>query len=729
MPAVMFNPDSSYQSLVDQLYGVPSESVSRKLQQLIPLLTIVGHQSQGKSKTLESLTRLPFVHGSGMVTRFAIRTNLRRDVTLVEDFLTAKIEGEDGFNRRYKNGISRDSFRTVIEDASNVLCGTNRSISDKVLEITLTGPNQSPLTIIDLPGIIGQQRDSQSADLPKIIENITRRYIKDPRTIILAVMGADNDFESSRILSLASEYDPEGERTVPIVTKTDEIKDTQGWMSVILNKDKVMRHGWLVVCNKSYEEDSSWEYARQKEEEFFQRGIWRKVHASRKGRGPVLDFLGKLLHDLILKALPAIKAEVSTELYRLNDDLDAMGTPIATIQSACEQVTQANNELQRQVARFLNADYSPEYLVAYAGKSLANMSRRSGVDSDTDDDDYTDDGQESVAVDDDDDDDDDVANDNGSSELTVRTELMAGVDPRFVRSSLQRMYKQYRSAMMDGLHRVTYAEMERQIALYKSCELEGFISFTTFKGVYNGHYLPGWIAITKEHVDRMHNFFRDALQGYIRYACTNKSTAKVFTASFSRFARDQKNEIDRTVKDIFGDEQTPFALNRQFVESVYRERAKNHSLPAMPVELSVTERNEHRQPTQQKLQQLSHLRTPPPEPSQPTATSTTPENNASSSQNQSSSRVDSDWNDVLSTKAMVPCMLAYLTTALDRIVDVVLMQTIERHMIRRIYLYFDLMSQPTEDILKSLIEPPHLQERRKDLKSKIADLERLMDEL
>ncbi|KAF9953284.1 hypothetical protein BGZ72_005528 [Mortierella alpina] len=709
----MFESDSCYQNLMDVLYSVPSEGVSLKLQQLIPLLAIVGHQSHGKSKTLESLTKLPFPHGSGMCTRYAIKVNLRRDATLTEDILTAKIEGQDAFNKKYKIGVSRDAFSTVIEDADSLLCGTNRPIFDKLLEINLTGPTQTPLTIIDLPGIIGQHRDSQGADLPKAIEGITRRYIKDPRTIILAVMGADCDFESSRILTLAREYDPDGERTVPIVTKAGEIRDAQGWMSVILNRDRVMHHGWLVVSNKSYEEDNSWEYSRRKEEELFQSGIWLKVRAERKGRGPVLQFLGKLLHDQIVRALPAIKAEVSAEIGRIDDKLDAMGVPIGDVESAREQVTQANNDLQRQVIRFLEADYSPDYLVAYAGKSLATTSRLSGEESGTDVDDYDEGDQGSVVVDDDDDDTDADAEldyGNGSAVLTARAGLLAGDDPRFASSSLQRMYQRYRYSMMDGLERVTYPEMERQIALYKSYELPGFINFKTFKSVFNGHHLPGWIKMTKEHVDRMHQFLRNAIQGYIRYACANKSTAKVFRSAFSRFARDQKSEIDQTIKDIFEDEQTSFALNRQFVMAVCKERARNHSLPAIPEEQSVIERNEQHLPPQTLRQ-----------PQQPTRL-----NNICTRDVAAKS---SDWNDVLSTQATVPCMLAYLTTALDRIAEMVLMQTIERHMIRRIHRFFDVMTKPTNEMLESLIEPPQLKTRREDLKAKKVSLERLMDTL
>ncbi|KAF8948290.1 hypothetical protein BGZ46_005386, partial [Entomortierella lignicola] len=55
------------------------------------------------------------------------------------------LEDESASNKRYKSGASPMTFRTVIEDAESALCDNNTHISDKVLEITLSGLTQSLL--------------------------------------------------------------------------------------------------------------------------------------------------------------------------------------------------------------------------------------------------------------------------------------------------------------------------------------------------------------------------------------------------------------------------------------------------------------------------------------------------------------------------------------------------------------------------------------------------------
>ncbi|KAG0335629.1 hypothetical protein BG004_008378 [Podila humilis] len=89
------------------------------------------------------------------------------------------------------------------------------------------------------------------------------------------------------------------------------------------------------------------------------------------------------------------------------------------------------------------------------------------------------------------------------------------------------------------------------------------------------------------------------------------------------------------------------------------------------------------------MQQLSDPSTPQPESSQPTAASATIENNARG----------------------------------GGIYDQRRLRTIEWLVIWRIYLYFNLMSKPESEMLRSLIEPTRLQKRRQDPKSKTADVE------
>ncbi|KAG0336172.1 hypothetical protein BG004_008170 [Podila humilis] len=144
----------------------------------VPQVVIVGDQSVGKSSVLEAVTKLSFPRDKGMCTRFATQVSLCRDHTMLEDNLSAHIEGEDEFNLRYKS-IVPGQFGSVIKEAVSLLCSTN-DISEKVLELNLAGPTQLPLTIVDLPGYINTTLDGQDKTIPATIWAINERYLKDP---------------------------------------------------------------------------------------------------------------------------------------------------------------------------------------------------------------------------------------------------------------------------------------------------------------------------------------------------------------------------------------------------------------------------------------------------------------------------------------------------------------------------------------------------------------------
>ncbi|KAK5822011.1 P-loop containing nucleoside triphosphate hydrolase protein [Linnemannia elongata] len=685
----MFDRDSAYQSVIEKIYRIQGHlDLTDNLS--IPLLTIMGDQSSGKSSCLEALTQLPFPRKGGMCTRFAIQVNLRRNSDLTEDRLTARIEGQDIFNEVNKYPKSPAEFESVIAEAVKAVCKSDFDVSDKILEITLSGPTQSPLTLIDLPGFIHQKKDKHPKDLLETIRTINKRYIKDPRTIILAVMPANIDFETSTVLTIAEEYDPDGKRTIPIVTKPDMMTDSEQWMEVILNQCAAMPLGYLVMRNGVYEANRSWDYALTMETEFFSQGWWSQVPDKRKGRVAVKEFLGDLLYQHITKEMPAFKREVRVALNKFKRSLEAMGTPIKDTSEAKDKLSRANLKLQQKMVRFLDADYDSTYIVAYNKKPNTVSS---------------DDGK-----DDDDDDGGDYDEEEGSEKAQMEEDYE---DSYFVRSSLLRYYHNYRSAMKADLKKVSYTMTEKQVARYKGNDPPGFVSFITFRNIYKGHYLPGWKKVTDKYVERMHIHLSEALRNFIKHAADD-ATSKVFRRVFSQFSRDQEEEIKKTVDDIFQDEEMPFSLSRQFVVAIHQERSKNNQIPALPIEQSVTEMNEGLLPQ-------------PPEPRSPDTP--LPSQSFDSAYSSLEPQPNSDWNDMLSTKAFVPCLLAYLTTALERIVDMVLMQTIERHMVRRIDKFFDMVCDVKDKDLGCMLESPALVRKRMDLEIKIADFESLLDDL
>jgi hypothetical protein len=81
--------------------------------------------------------------------------------------------------------------------------------------------------------------------------------MKNPRTIILAVVSAKNDAANQIILSLIKKMDAKGSRTLGIITKPDYIQgagDQQFWFDLALNKEIFLKRGWHVVKNRTEEE-------------------------------------------------------------------------------------------------------------------------------------------------------------------------------------------------------------------------------------------------------------------------------------------------------------------------------------------------------------------------------------------------------------------------------------------------------------------------------------------
>lgn len=274
--------NTDYQDIIDKINRIRSYGLNKMI--TIPQIAILGDQSSGKSSVLEAITQLSFPRNIETCTRFATQVSLRQGDT---PQMSASIDGESEFNDKYRAQGSEWDVHSIVTAANKILCA-DTEISDKVLEITITGPSLSPLTIIDLPGYINTTIDGQDKTIVQTIRTINTRYIKDNRTIILAVVPANVDLNNIFVLGEAERHDVNNERTIPIVTKPDAIEQDllPSLIQTILNKRKFMKLGYLVMRNSSYKDiDMPWDEARRLEEEFFKSSpLWLQVPDANKGR-------------------------------------------------------------------------------------------------------------------------------------------------------------------------------------------------------------------------------------------------------------------------------------------------------------------------------------------------------------------------------------------------------------------------------------------------------------
>lgn len=99
--------------------------------------------------------------------------------------------------------------------------GKNAGISPQPINLRIYSPNVLTLTLVDLPGLTKVPVGDQPRDIEKQIREMLTKYISKSACIILAVTAANTDLANSDGLKMAREVDPEGTRTIGVLTKVD----------------------------------------------------------------------------------------------------------------------------------------------------------------------------------------------------------------------------------------------------------------------------------------------------------------------------------------------------------------------------------------------------------------------------------------------------------------------------------------------------------------------------
>ena len=91
----------------------------------------------------------------------------------------------------------------------------------KPINLRVFSPHVLNLTLIDLPGLTKVAVGDQPEDIENQIKALICKYIVNPNSIILAVSAANADIATSESIKLARDVDPDGRRTLAVVTKLD----------------------------------------------------------------------------------------------------------------------------------------------------------------------------------------------------------------------------------------------------------------------------------------------------------------------------------------------------------------------------------------------------------------------------------------------------------------------------------------------------------------------------
>ena len=229
----------------------------------LPQIAVCGEQSAGKSSVLEALTEILFPRQDNLCTRFATEITLRRGPT---DNLTLAIIPADDRSTAERTAIAAfsetianfadlpalmEKTRIVmgvdaVRDSSTDADHTWRPFARDVLSIVVEGPDRPQFTVVDLPGLVQANTKGVNTQDRKMVEEITDHYIRQRRTICLAVVAATHDYANQLIIPKVKEVDPEGERTLGVITKPDRLESDSGREAAFISlaRTKTFSSSW-----------------------------------------------------------------------------------------------------------------------------------------------------------------------------------------------------------------------------------------------------------------------------------------------------------------------------------------------------------------------------------------------------------------------------------------------------------------------------------------------------
>uniref|UniRef100_A0A8C9W6R7 Si:dkey-32e23.4 n=1 Tax=Scleropages formosus TaxID=113540 RepID=A0A8C9W6R7_SCLFO len=272
----------------------------------LPQIVVVGSQSSGKSSVLESLVGCDFLpRGSGIVTRRPLVLQLVNVPPLEE-------------RKHTEGGMALHVTAVII----------TLSFSEPI-HLKIFSPHVLNLTLVDLPGITKVPVGDQPEDIETQVQEMILSFISNPNSLILAVSPANSDLATSDALKLAREVDPDGRRTLLVISKLDLMDAGTDALEVLLGRVIPVRLGIIGVVNRSQHDintQKSLTDAARDEQAFLQRHY--PSLASRCGSRYLARTLSRLLMHHIRDTLPELKTRVTVLSAQYQARLNSYGQPV-----------------------------------------------------------------------------------------------------------------------------------------------------------------------------------------------------------------------------------------------------------------------------------------------------------------------------------------------------------------------------------------------------------------
>jgi hypothetical protein len=238
--------------------------------------------------------------------------------------------GEPAEKQERKKLVSWGEMAGAIKEVQDSIPKKDCISADSIV-FEISGDGLPDVTVIDLPGIFRTTTKEQDASVIPRVKDMIMSYMKQTRTLILAVIAGCNDLQVSEIIGWARKVDPLFKRTLFVVTKLDLMEP--GTERQFLEDAKAFEATFhYVVCRGEDQRDKRVSAQDRKAEEakFFAREPWNSIPKNSVGIEALQGKLASHLARRVQEELPKIRVEVMKLLEEAERRLTEFGPDLST---------------------------------------------------------------------------------------------------------------------------------------------------------------------------------------------------------------------------------------------------------------------------------------------------------------------------------------------------------------------------------------------------------------